>query len=103
MKLGQEYTLKELWEYLCDKEDITITVDIVKTEYIRRGLAKEKHKEKAKLGIYADPTIKFKSLVLPQSDEEKGKGMARIRLQLLRETSIIIHGVQTNDENDFES
>lgn len=102
MSLAKEFTIKELWEYLCDEEDITILVDIVKTDYIRKGLAKQKHREKEKLGEFADPTIQFKSIVLPQTDEEKSRGVVRLRLQLQRQTSITIHEVQTNDENDFE-
>ncbi len=99
---SQELSLKELWLLLSEKEDITITVDIVKTEYVRKGLAKLKNRERQKLGEFADPTLRFKVTVLDQNDEEKDAGTVRIRLQLTRQEGFVIHEVQVNDVNEFD-
>ena len=99
---SQEITLKDLWRLLCDEGDITITVDIVKTDYIRKGLAKQKHREKEKLGEFADPSIQFRSDILTQTDEEKDAGLVRLRLQLNRQEGLTVHKLQVNTINEFE-
>jgi len=99
---GKELTLPELWRLLCDEEDITITVDIVKSDYVRQGMAKHKSRENEKLGEFADRTIKYKSAVLTQTDEERTAGVVRIRLQLIRTEGISVHKVQINATNEFE-
>ena len=99
---AKELTLPELWRLLCDEEDITITVDIVKSDYVRQGMAKHKSRENEKLGEYADRTIKYKSAVLMQTDEERAAGVVRIRLQLIRSEGISVHKVQINATNEFE-
>lgn len=99
---SQELSLKELWLLLSEKEDITITVDIVKTEYVRKGLAKLKNREREKLGEFADPTLRFKVTVLNQTDEEREAGTVRLRLQLNRQEGFVIHEVQVNDINEFD-
>lgn len=99
---SKEITLKELWRLLSDEGDITITVDIVKTDYIRKGLAKQKHREMDKLGEFADKTLQFRSATLRQSDEESAAGVVRLRLQLIRQEGITLHGVQINATNEFE-
>jgi hypothetical protein len=102
MLQSQELSLKELWLLLSEKEDITITVDIVKTEYVRKGLAKLKNREREKLGEFADPTLRFKVTVLEQNSEEREAGTVRIRLQLTRQEGFVIHEVQVNDVNEFD-
>ena len=99
---SKELTLPELWRLLCDEGDITITVDIVKSDYIRKGMAKHKSRENEKLGEFADKTIKYKSAVLAQSEEERVAGVVRIRLQLIQLEGIPIHKVQINATNEFE-
>ncbi len=99
---SKELTLPELWRLLCDEEDITITVDIVKSDYVRKGMAKHKSRENEKLGEFADKTIKYKSAVLHQTDEERAAGVVRIRLQLIRSEGISVHRVQINATNEFE-
>jgi hypothetical protein len=99
---SKEITLHELWRMLSRDEDITITVDIVKTDYIRKGLAKLKHREMEKLGEFADRTLQFKSVPLQQTSEEKADGVVRIRLQLTRQEGLTLHGVQVNATNEFE-
>ena len=98
----KEITLPELWRLLCDEEDITITVDTIKVEYIRKGLAKQKHREMVKLGEFADKTLQFRSNLLPQNDEERSNGVVGIRLQLTRQEGLTIHRVQVNATNEFE-
>ena len=100
---SKEVTIKELWRLLCDAEDMTITVDTVKTDYIRKGLAKQKHREMEKLGEFADRTLQFKSNLLPQTEEEKAEGVVRIRLQLTRQEGLTLHKVQVNDTNEFDT
>jgi len=102
MLQSQELSLKELWLLLSEKEDITVTVDIVKTEYVRKGLAKLKNREREKLGEFADPTLRFKVTVLEQNEEEKDSGTVRIRLQLTRQEGFVVHEVQVNDVNEFD-
>jgi hypothetical protein len=99
---SKEITLQELWRLLSDEGDITITVDIVKTDYIRKGLAKQKHREMVKLGEFADKTLQFKSNPLKQNEEEKEAGVVRIRLQLIQQEGLTLHGVQVNAINEFE-
>lgn len=99
---SKELTLPELWRLLCDEEDITITVDIVKSDYVRKGMAKHKNRENEKLGEFADRTIKYKSAVLLQTEEERVAGVVRIRLQLIRMEGISVHKVQINATNEFE-
>lgn len=99
---SKELTLLSLWRLLCEELDITITVDIVKTDYIRKGMAKQKNRENEKLGEWADKSIKFKSAVLAQSEEERAAGVVRIRLQLIRQEGISVHKVQINATNEFE-
>lgn len=99
---SKEITLRDLWRLLCDEGDITITVDIIKTDYIRKGLAKQKYREKEKLGEFADPSIQFKAQVLLQTEEEKIAGVVRIRLQLNRQEGLTLHKVQRNTVNEFE-
>jgi hypothetical protein len=99
---SKEITLQELWRLLSEEEDITITVDTVKTDYIRKGLAKQKHREMVKLGEFADKTLKFSSTPLKQTDEEKDAGVVRIRLQLTQQEGLTLHGVQVNATNEFE-
>lgn len=99
---SKEVTLKDLWRLLSEEEDITITVDTVKTDYIRKGLAKQKHNEMVKLGEFADKTLQFKSSPLKQTDEEREAGVVRIRLQLIRQEGLTLHGVQVNATNEFE-
>ncbi len=99
---SKEVTLKDLWRLLCAEEDITITVDIVKTDYIRKGLAKQKHREKEKLGEFADPSIQFRSDMLKQTEEERDAGVVRLRLQLNRQEGLTLHKVQLNTVNEFE-
>lgn len=99
----KELTLRELWRLLSAEEDITITVDIVKSDYVRQGMAKQKHREMEKLGEFADKTIQYKSVVLPQTEEEKIDGVVRVRLRLIRTEGVTIHKVQVNDTNEFDS
>jgi hypothetical protein len=99
---SKEITLHELWRLLSEEGDITITVDIVKTDYIRKGLAKLKHREMEKLGEFADKSLQFKSALLSQSNEEKADGIIRIRLQLFQQEGLTLHGVQINATNEFE-
>lgn len=99
---SKEITLKELWRLLSDEGDITITVDIVKTDYIRKGIAKLKHREMEKLGEWADKTLQFKSTPLKQTDEERSAGIVRMRLQLTQQEGLTLHRVQVNATNEFE-
>lgn len=98
----KELTLQELWRLLSAEEDITITVDIVKSDYVRKGLSKQKHREAEKLGEFADKSIQYKSALLHQSDDEKEKGLVRIRLQLIRQEGVTVHKVQVNATNEFD-
>ena len=98
-----ELTLKDLWRLLVKEEDITITVDSVKADYVRQGVAKQKHREMEKLGEFADKSMQYKSVVLPQSDEEKEAGVVRIRMRIIRQEGFTIHKVQVNDTNEFET
>lgn len=96
-----ELSLQELWDILVDKEDITITVDIGKVEYIRRGLAKVKHREKEKFGEFADNDQKFRSYPLPQTPEEESDNLCRVRLVLLTKEGFSVHNLQVNDVDDL--
>lgn len=98
---NQEFSLQDLWDILVDKEDITVTVDIGKVEYIRQGLSKIKHREKEKIGEFADTSMRFNSYPLPQSTDEKKTHRCRLRLVLRSQEGFDVHKVQVNDVNDL--
>ncbi len=97
----EEYSLKDLWTFLVEKEDITITVDIHKIDYIRKGLAKIKHREKEKMGEFADNSVKFNTYTLPQTPDEKEAGTVRLRLMLRTQEGFNVHKIQVNDVDDL--
>lgn len=93
--------MQDLWDILVDKEDITVTVDIGKVEYIRQGLSKIKHREKEKIGEFADTSMRFNSYPLPQSPDETKTHRCRLRLVLRSQEGFDVHKVQVNDVNDL--
>ncbi len=97
----EEYSLKDLWNFLVEKEDITITVDIHKVDYIRKGLAKIKHREKEQIGEFADESVKFNTYPIPQTREEKEDSRVRLRLVLRTQEGFNVHKIQVNDVDDL--
>lgn len=98
---NQEFSLQDLWDVLVDKEDITITVDIGKVEYIRQGLSKIKHREKEKIGEFADTSMRFNSYPLPRSPQEVKDNLCKLRLVLRTQEGFDVIKIQVNDVNDL--
>lgn len=88
----QELTLVELYDKICEEEDIFIVIDAIEESRIRKGLSSVKAKRNSKLKEsdlpIDDSVLEFKK----HEDEELAK-VNRVRLQIYikRKPTITIH------------
>jgi len=98
---GKYMSLDDIYAFLCEHEDITLTVPRDSIDRIRRGISKRKHKDKQEYGDLAPPGIRFECKRLQQTEEELSKGFQRIRLMLIQDSQIPVAIVQVNDDDDL--
>jgi hypothetical protein len=93
-------SLTDIYTFLCQNEDIILTIDASEEETVRRGLSLEKHKQNRKLKEVGAPedkrTIGFINLGLIPNTEPP---QIRLQIFLRKKQRVKLHNMIVSDKD----